>query len=155
MKDFFEKNNIPIAIIVAAFIIAGSMWLSNRPASIRPQSGSDRKLTPQQRPRTAEPLQEPAIRINYTEAPQHVGEYACVAGRVDHVFTSQKGNIFINFCSDYKTCPFGSVIFSSNAYKFSNPNQYEGKNVEITGLVKTYRGWAEIVLNDPEQIKIK
>ena len=155
MKDFFEKNKIPITIIVAAFIIAGSILLSNRSASIRPQSRSDRKLTPQQIPRTAEPLQQPTIRISYTEAPEHVGEYACVSGRVVRVYTSQKGTIFINFCYDYKTCPFGAVIFDSDAYKFSKPNQYEGKTVEITGLIRTYRGRAEIILNDPDQIKIK
>ncbi len=156
MKDFFEKNKIPISIIIAAFIIAGSIWLSNRPVSIRPQNPSDRKLTPQQLPRTTEPLQQPTtIRISYTEAPEHVGEYACVAGKVDHVYTSQKGTIFINFCSDYKTCSFGAVIFVSDAYKFPNPNQYEGKTVEITGLIRTYQGRTEIVLNDPGQIKIK
>jgi hypothetical protein len=84
-----------------------------------------------------------------------VGEYACVAGRVDHVYTSKKGTIFINFCPDYKTCPFGAVIFGSDAYKFPNPNQYEGKTVEITGLIRSYQGRPEIALNDPGQIKIK
>jgi len=154
MKDFFEKNKIPIAIIVAAFIIAGSIWLSNKSASTRPQSGSDRGLTPQQLPRTPEPIQQPVIRISYTEAPNHVGEYACVSGKVDHVNTP-KETTFLNFGPDYKTCPFGAVIFGSDAYKFPNPNQYEGKTVEITGLIKTYQGRAEIVLNDPGQIKIK
>ncbi len=149
MKDFFEKNKIPIAIIVAALIIAGSIWLSNKSASTRPQSGSDRKLTPPP-PRT----EKPTIRISYTEAPEHVGEYACVAGRVDHVNTP-KETTFLNFGPDYKTSPFGAVIFRSAAYKFPNPNQYEGKTVEITGLIRTYQGRAEIVLNDPGQIKIK
>jgi micrococcal nuclease len=150
MKDFFEKNKIPITIIIAAFIIAGSIWLSNRSSSIRPQSPSDRKPTPQ-----AERIQQPSIRISYTEATEHVGEYACVAGRVDHVYTSQKGTIFINFCPDYKTCSFGAVIFGSDSYKFPKPNQYEGKTVEITGLIRSYQGRPEIVLNDPGQIKIK
>ena len=155
MKEFFEKNKIPISIIIAAFIIACSIWLSNRSATIRPQSSSDRKLTPQQLPRTEEQIQQPTIRINYTEASKHVGEYACVEGKVDHVYTSQKGNIFINFCSDYKTCAFGAVIFGSDAYKFPKPKQYEGKTVEITGLIRTYQGLAEIVINDPCQIEIK
>ena len=155
MKDFFEKNKIPIAIIIAAFIIAGSIWLSNRPVSTMLRSGSDRTLTPQQLPKTAEPALQPPKRISYTEAPNHVGEYACVVGKVDHVYTSKKGNTFLNFCPDYRTCPFGAVIFRSAAYKFPNPKQYEGKTVEITGLIKSYRGWTEIILNDPSQIKIK
>jgi endonuclease YncB( thermonuclease family) len=145
MKDFFEKNKIPIAIIIAALIIAGSIWLPNR------RSRSERTPTP---PKTVKPQQQPAIRISYTEAPNHVGEYACVIGRVDHVYTSQKGTTFINFCPDYKTCPFGAVIFISDAYKFPNPNQYEGKIVEITGLIRSYQSRPEIILNDPAQIKI-
>ncbi len=141
MKDFFEKNKVPVAIIIAGFLMAASIWLSKRPA-------------PQQLPKQAEPSQHPAIRINYTQASNHVGEYACVSGKIDHVYTSRKGTIFLNFCPDYKTCPFGAVIFGSNAYKFSNPKQYEGQNVEITGLIKSYQGRPEIILNDPSQIKI-
>ena len=105
--------------------------------------------------RPPKPVQQPAKRINYTEAPNHVGEYACVVGKVDHVYTSTKNTIFINFCPDYKTCPFGAVIFGSAAFKFPNPNQYEGRTVEITGLIRSYQGRPEIILNDPSQIKIK
>jgi DNA/RNA endonuclease YhcR with UshA esterase domain len=154
MKDFYEKNKIPIAIIIAALIIAGSIWLSSRPVSSRLPSRNNRTFTPQA-PTAEKWAKQPAKRISYTEAPNYVGEYACVEGKVDHIFTSQKGNTFLNFCPDYKTCPFGAVIFSSNAYKFPNPEQYEGKTVEITGLIKTYQGRAEIVLNDSGQIKIK
>jgi micrococcal nuclease len=140
MKDFFEKNKVPVTIIVAAFIIAASIWLSKRPA-------------PQQPPKTVEPSQQAAIRIDYTEAPNHVGEYACVVGRVDHVNRPKK-TTFLNFCPDYKTCPFGAVIFNSDAHKFPNPEQYEGQTVEITGLIRSYQGRPEIILNDPQQIKI-
>ena len=90
MKDFFEKNKVPLTIIVAAFLIAASIWLSKRPASISPQGESNRNPT----------LQHSAIRIDYTEAPNHVGEYACVSGKIDHVYTSQKGTIFLNFRPD-------------------------------------------------------
>jgi hypothetical protein len=33
MKDFLEKNKVPLTIIAAAFIIAGAIWLSKRPAA--------------------------------------------------------------------------------------------------------------------------
>jgi len=141
MKDFFEKNKIPVTIIVAAFLIAGSIGLSEKPA-------------PQQLPKTSEPLQQSAKRIDYTEAPNHVGEYACVSGKIDHVYTSQKGTIFLNFCSDYKTCPFGVTIFNKDAYKFPNPKQYEGQTLEITGLIRAYQGRSQIILDNIGQIKI-
>jgi micrococcal nuclease len=163
MKDFFEKNKIPLTIIVAAFLIAGSIWLSKRLAPVSPQNVIDRQPAPLQLPKTSEPpqlpkkvepLQHSATRIDYTEASNHIGEYACVSGKIDHVYTSQKGTIFLNFCPDYKTCPFGAAIFGSDAYKFSNPKQYEGQTLEITGLIKSYQGRPEIVLKDLGQIKI-
>ena len=93
--------------------------------------------------------------INYTGAGKHVGEYACVIGKVNNVYTSSKGNNFLNFCANYKTCPFSAVIFNSDSYKFSDIQSYNKKVVEISGLVKTYKGRAEIIINDPSQIKIK
>ncbi len=143
MKDFFEKNKVPLSIIVAGFIIGGAIWWSRRPASIRPQ----------QQPKQAEPSQQVAKRINYIEAPDHVGEYVCVVGRVDHV-NRPRETTFLNFCPNYKTCPFGAVIFSSDAYKFPNPEQYEGQTVEITGLIRSYQGRSEIILKEAGQIKI-
>jgi endonuclease YncB( thermonuclease family) len=163
MKDFFEKNKVPLTIIVAAFLIAASIWLSKRPAPVSPQNVIDRQPAPlrlpktsepPQSPKTVEPLQQSTARIDYTEAPNHIGEYACVSGKIDHVYTSQKGTIFLNFCPDYKTCPFGAAIFGSDAYKFSNPKQYEGQTLEITGLIRAYQGRPEIVLKDLGQIKI-
>jgi len=143
MRDFFEKNKVPLSIIIAAIIIGGVILLSRRPASIRPR----------QQPEQAEMSQQAAKRIDYTEAPNHVGEYICVVGRVDHV-NRPRETTFLNFCPDYKTCPFGGVIFRADAYKFPNPEQYEGKTVEITGLIRSYQGRPEIILKDPGQIRI-
>lgn len=140
MKDFFDKNRMPVAVIVTACVIACSVWLSNSSATVVPGTGEKTQTI---------------LRIDYTEAPKHVGEYACVTGRVDHVYTSRKGTVFINFCPDYKTCPFGAVIFDSDSYKFPGPEQYGRKDVEITGLIRTYQGRAEIILHDPNQIEIK
>ncbi len=144
MKDFFDKNKISIAVIVAACVIACSVWLSNSSATVEPGPDVNKPLA-----------QKTVLHIDYTEAPKHVGEYACVTGRVDHVYTSQKGTVFINFCRDYKTCPFGAVIFDSDSYKFPKSEQYSRKDVEITGLIRTYQGRAEIILHDPNQIEIK
>jgi endonuclease YncB( thermonuclease family) len=163
MKDFFEKNKVPLTIIVAAFLIAGSIWLSKRPAPVSPQNVIDRQPAPLQLPKTSEPpqlpkkvepLQHSATRIDYTEASNHIGEYACVSGKIDHVYTSQKGTIFLNFCPDYKTCPFGTTIFNKDAYKFPNPKQYGGQTVEITGLIRAYQGRSQIILDNLSQIKI-
>ena len=92
--------------------------------------------------------------IEYNRAPDYVGKKCRVKGRVDHVYVSKKGTVFLDFCFDYKTCPFTAVIFKDKASLF-NPKKYEGKNVEISGLIKTYQGRPEIIIDDPSQIKIK
>jgi len=154
MRAFLEKNKIHITIVLAAFIIAGSIWLSNRPGPVEPQNENDIQPLSLQLSETAESQQHCANSIDYTKAPDHVGEYACVTGKIDHIYTSQKGVTFLNFCPDYKICPFGAVIFGSDASKFSNPKQYEQKIVEITGLIQSYQSRPEIILADPCQIKI-
>ncbi len=140
MKDFLEKNKIPITIIAAALIIAGSILLSKKPFSAGPP------------PR---PLRQADLRIDFSQAPAHVGKYACVTGKVDHIYTSRKGTIFLNFCRNYRTCPFGAVIFASSASEFPNPDRYTGKTVQITGFITSYQNQPEIVLDNPAQIRIE
>jgi hypothetical protein len=91
---------------------------------------------------------------DYTEAKNHEGEFANVTGPVVQVYTSKSNTTFFDFCSDYKNCGFGAVIFSSALSNFPDVKQYEGKNITINGLIKDYQGNAEIIINSPEQIKI-
>jgi hypothetical protein len=91
---------------------------------------------------------------DYTEAKNHEGEFANVTGPVVQVYTSKSNTTFFDFCSDYKNCGFGAVIFSSALSNFLDVKQYEGKNITINGLIKDYQGNAEIIINSPEQIKI-
>jgi len=39
--------------------------------------------------------------------------------------------------------------------KFPDVDSLEGKTIDITGTIKLYNKRLEIILNDPEQIKIK
>lgn len=91
----------------------------------------------------------------FKEARTHIGETGCIKGEVVQVFTSATGNTFLNYCSNYKTCPFSAVIFSSDSGEIPNPQKYSGKNVEITGLIRAYQGNAEIILKSSDQVKIK
>ncbi len=89
---------------------------------------------------------------DYTEVSLHIGEYASVKGQVVKVYQSGKGTIFFDYCSDYKACSFSAVIFASNVGNFNNPYQYERKTITLTGLIKSYQGRAEIILDSPSQI---
>ena len=93
--------------------------------------------------------------LSLKDASQHVGENQCVQGKLDHIYVSQKGTVFLSFCPNYQSCSFQAVIFASDAGKFSHLENLKGKIVQVSGLVKTYQGKAEIIINDLQQIKIK
>jgi DNA/RNA endonuclease YhcR with UshA esterase domain len=82
-----------------------------------------------------------------------VGKSGCVAGLVLRVYSARTGNTFLDFCQDYRTCPFTSVIFASDKSKFGNLESLQGKRVEIRGDVVTYQGRAEIIIRDPQQVR--
>lgn len=92
--------------------------------------------------------------VDYRDAGNYVGREGCVTGRVVRVFVSRAGNTFLNFCADYRTCPFYSVIFASERERFGDVGILRGRRVEIRGLVGTYQGQAQIILNDPSQIRL-
>jgi hypothetical protein len=90
--------------------------------------------------------------LDFHDAGSHVGEEACVSGRVLRVFVSRASNTFLDFCADYRDCPFTSVIFSSERGRFGDLQTLKGRQVEIRGPVTLYNGRAEIVIHDPSQI---
>lgn len=154
MNTFFEKNKTFLGIVIGALIIGGFIYFSRSPVpssspTYQPSIPTSESLTPTSQTQTP---QKGSV-VDFREATNHIGEYATVRGRVDNVFTSSKGNTFLNFCPNYKTCPFSAVVFSSDSYKFGNLKQYQGQTIEVTGLIKTYQGRAEIIINDPNQIK--
>lgn len=105
----------------------------------------------------SESISMPLSCFSYREVASHGGEYKCVKGKVFSVFVSERENAILNFCGqeDKENCLFYAVIFQSDIRKFSNPKQYEGKNVEIRGLIRTYQGTASMTITEPVQIEIK
>src|SRR5512143_4105080 len=75
--------------------------------------------------------------VDFHDAAAHSGETTCVSGRILRVYTSRAGNTFLDFCSDYRACPFTSVIFTSDKDKFGNLQALSGRQVEIHGEITT------------------
>ncbi|MBU6231212.1 MAG: hypothetical protein KGI45_02525 [Patescibacteria group bacterium] len=88
---------------------------------------------------------------DFTEAPDHIGEKAAVSGVVLKAFTSQSGVTFLDFCKTSK-CPFSAVIFKDNAAAFGDMQSYV-RPVTLTGVIRSYEGSAEMILDDPGQIE--
>jgi hypothetical protein len=91
--------------------------------------------------------------VDIREAGSKVGTTGCVAGQVLRIYTSRAGNIFLDFCQDFRSCPFTSVIFASDKDKFGGLETLQGQSVEIRGEIKDYQGRAEIIIHDPQQIR--
>lgn len=91
---------------------------------------------------------------DYTNASEHVGEYASVRGTLVNAHTSASGTIFLDFCKNYKTCPFSAVIFADDAKKFGDLSRHNGKTITLTGKISSYQNKAEIILKKPDQLSI-
>jgi hypothetical protein len=89
---------------------------------------------------------------DYKDAPDHIGERAIIKGTVLKVFTAKSGVTFFDFCAKFDDCPFSAVIFASDLEKFGDVKKNE-RTVRISGLIKSYNGKAEVVLDDPGQVE--
>lgn len=93
------------------------------------------------------------IVISPIEASAYLGKYVTVKGYVAQV-TKREKVAYLNFVEEFPKSPFAAVIFASRFSDFQDIQKYEHKNVEVTGIVSTYKGNAQIILNDPSQIKV-
>ncbi len=95
--------------------------------------------------------------IDACSAKEYLGKKVIVEGRVVDTYHDLKSNtVFLNLEKPYPHQCFTGVIFSSHLYKFvQKPEDYYlGKTVRIMGIVKEYKGRAEIILEDTDQIEI-
>ncbi|MFB3924373.1 MAG: hypothetical protein ACE145_21845 [Terriglobia bacterium] len=92
--------------------------------------------------------------VDFNEAASSVGKSGCITGRIVKVYTSRAENTFLDFCQDYRSCPFTAVIFSADRRKFGDLGTLTGRKVEIRGPVTSYRNRPEIVIQKPEQIRV-
>lgn len=89
---------------------------------------------------------------DYSDAQAHIGEYASVRGTIVDTYTAASGTVFLDFCKNYKSCPFSAVIFADDVKKFDPLSQYSGRSVTLRGMISSYQDRAEIKLSDPAQI---
>lgn len=93
--------------------------------------------------------------IPYTLAARCIGETRRVAGHIDHVSRARSGITYVNFCSDWKGCPFAGIVFSEKAPAFGFLARLSGSEVVVSGTITAYQGHAQIVLTDPAQVTVR
>ncbi len=90
--------------------------------------------------------------IPIQRAPQHIGDSVCVTGRVFEVKEGSSGVTFLNFCADYRTCPFTVVVFARDLHHVGDVRHLAGKEIQIHGKIQAYDGRPEIVLRQARQL---
>jgi len=90
--------------------------------------------------------------LQVEEAKKHVGEMKCITGKVVRVERGSRGVHFLDFCDDFRLCPFTVVVFPSDLKNVGDVRQLQGRMVEIHGQVKEYDGRAEIILEEYRQL---
>lgn len=89
--------------------------------------------------------------IPFEKAKDHVGEPVCVTGKIVNVGHS-KSTWYLDFCEDYKNCPFVVVVFERDLKDAAKLKQLEGQTIRIFGPIKLYKGRPEIVLWHEHQL---
>jgi hypothetical protein len=91
--------------------------------------------------------------LSIADAPDNIGRNACVSGKVLKVAQSQRGTYFLDFCENYRECPFTVVIFERDLRDVGDIRKLAGEQINIHGQIKHYGGRSEIVLADARQLK--
>jgi hypothetical protein len=91
--------------------------------------------------------------ITVDQAPEYIGKTKCVVGKVMKVGMSSAGSMFLDFCEDYRKCPFVVIVFQSNLKNVGDVRVLEGQDIEITGKIREWRDRAEIILKHSGQLE--
>lgn len=95
----------------------------------------------------------PAGEFDMSEASEHVGQTARVRGTLVNAHMSANGTVFLDFCRQYRSCPFSAVIFADDAKQFGDLSKFVGKEIIVSGKISSYQSRPEIILRSPDQIK--
>jgi DNA/RNA endonuclease YhcR with UshA esterase domain len=95
-------------------------------------------------------------KIPADSAYKHIGETLTICSTVYGVKAMEKVT-FINLGSAYPNAPLTLVIFTKDLGNFSDTPQklYNNKSICVTGIIKEYKGKAEIIVSKQDQIKVK
>jgi hypothetical protein len=91
--------------------------------------------------------------VPFQDAKTVEGKPACITGKVLKVAQSQSGHWYLDFCENYRECPFTVFVPRSDADRLGNLKTLEGQQVEIYGKVQQYNGRSEIILKDKRQLE--
>ena len=162
---YLQRFSVPLTALVLSAFLSGFLahlvyarWTGPAPCAEDP---ADAAVPPGDSTGTnsASDVNLPEVDVMEIERLQELaGVLARVRGRVYRVGHSSKSNTwFLDFGPSRSA--FTAVIFSSSAEAFeradAHPNQFQGKEVELTGRIKDDPKYGlEMILESPAQIRL-
>jgi DNA/RNA endonuclease YhcR with UshA esterase domain len=98
------------------------------------------------------------LKITADDAGAYVGKEATVCGYVastNYAANSKGQPTFLNLDKAFPRHIFTVVIFGESRKHFTSPEKsYNGKDICVTGLIKSYKGKPQIIAKSPSQINL-
>ncbi|MGD0424388.1 MAG: hypothetical protein ABSA92_13170 [Candidatus Bathyarchaeia archaeon] len=134
-----QVRSIIVLVLTMLVVVASSSLVSASPSVVQGQKW----------------INPNANVISWTVAGQYVGQMETVDGTIVSTYVSAKGNVFLDFNIPWQGYFYG-VIFSNDVGNFrcSPSGFYLNQEVRITGLIQSYKGSPEIIVNSPSQIEV-
>lgn len=127
--------------------------IGTSPQLVQTYGGILKKLIDQYPPANAAVASSaPAGVFDMSEASEHIGQNATVRATLLNTHSAASGTVFLDFCRQYRSCPFSAVIFADDAKQFGDLSKFVGKEITLSGKITSYRARPEIILRTPDQI---
>jgi hypothetical protein len=97
-----------------------------------------------------------ADKITPAQAKDHIGKHATVCGVVasaNFAARSSRQPTFLNLDKPSPDHIFTAVIWIEDRPKFGKPETLKGRRVCVSGLVESYQGKPQIVLQEADQLR--
>lgn len=89
------------------------------------------------------------------EASSHVGQTGCVDYHVGYTYETSAGTKFLDQYQDYSSGFVGYIPYNSSAEQDINLNDYNDKDIQVSGTIATYNGYTEIEIDNSSQVMIQ
>jgi DNA/RNA endonuclease YhcR with UshA esterase domain len=99
------------------------------------------------------PAPKPPV-IAPEEAAHHVNQHVVVRGTVAQVFVTKNLTTHVHFGGIYPDQAFTATFFKAQRAQFPGVQDYEGKVVEVEGVIHIVRKKPEILMVEKKQIRL-
>jgi hypothetical protein len=92
-------------------------------------------------------------KIKAEDAKNYTSKSDTVVGKVFQIKSTDKA-VYINIGGKYPDNPFTAVIFQKDIVNVGNVAVYDGKVIDVIGVITDYKGKTEIIVKDAKQLML-